>query len=452
MLNINYPLTSFDYNSFYGPITPTNPYVNPYVQFPISMPLFQFNSGLSGNDYHNMGYQWMQNATATQALSNAAQTLTALEAGVTEAKENESLNKEQKEKLQEILNKIETLKKEIASASDKSAAEKNALVSKVTKLQKEAAEVANQISEEIQKAAADGDGSSDTLTGEKPDENVTNFDATTGRSYDLGEAPTKEALRDLNSRLFNAIDGPGTEYDVLKSAIISNKELNAGNIIEVIDRFEKDYGKGQLSAENLNKLDFTDFDDTDNDAWDQTFINRFIEDLGHYEKKEFVPVLLNALMTRAEAAGVPDEKIQTYVSKINNELGDCCIGEKEIVKGLLGIYKEIKLQEIENAKKETKAQEDKKAEKAKETEKEKLEAEEAETEAIETFLIDMREIWKDNELETSDKVKYKDGKFVIRIEGRDYTGKDFNELCDNITKAGYDPKKYLTKQQLAQVA
>ena len=97
MLNINYPLTSFDYNSFYGPITPTNPYVNPYVQFPISMPLFQFNSGLSGNDYHNMGYQWMQNATATQALSNAAQTLTALEAGVTEAKENESLNKEKHE-------------------------------------------------------------------------------------------------------------------------------------------------------------------------------------------------------------------------------------------------------------------------------------------------------------------------------------------------------------------
>ena len=64
----------------------------------------------------------------------------------------------------------------------------------------------------------------------------------------------------------------------------------------------------------------------------------------------------------------------------------------------------------------------------------------------------MREIWKDNELETSDKVKYKDGKFVIRIEGRDYTGKDFNELCDNITKAGYDPKKYLTRQQLDQAA
>ena len=60
----------------------------------------------------------------------------------------------------------------------------------------------------------------------------------------------------------------------------------------------------------------------------------------------------------------------------------------------------------------------------------------------------MREIWDNDKLEISDKVKYKDGKFVIRIEGNDYYGKDFNELREQIYAAGYDPEKYLSKQPL----
>ena len=68
------------------------------------------------------------------------------------------------------------------------------------------------------------------------------------------------------------------------------------------------------------------------------------------------------------------------------------------------------------------------------------------------FRDDMREILGDDKAEISDKVKYENNKFVIRIEGKNYYGKDYLELAKALEKAGYEPAKYLKKQKVGAAA
>lgn len=58
----------------------------------------------------------------------------------------------------------------------------------------------------------------------------------------------------------------------------------------------------------------------------------------------------------------------------------------------------------------------------------------------------MREILKDDNAEVSDKVEYKDGEFVVRVEGQNYYGSTYKELAKALKEAGYKPEKYLKKK------
>lgn len=55
----------------------------------------------------------------------------------------------------------------------------------------------------------------------------------------------------------------------------------------------------------------------------------------------------------------------------------------------------------------------------------------------------MREILGDDKAEISDKVQIDKNGCKIRIEGKDYFGKDYASLAKAIEKAGYSPAKYL---------
>ncbi len=473
----NMPISSFTYDSIYGPMVPQyRPFVSDTIMFPTAdvwtSALMADTMGYTANmpqlDW-NWGTKWKQDWNANSNLQSATKNLVALESQIKSLMELDTLNASQKERLQSILDQIEALKERINNAQNLQAAEKEALAQEIKQLVEESIKTAQEIQKELQ-AAAEAEATGDTSTTDDSsttstsssshtgdtEDNTTGFDAETGRPVELGDKPEKAALRGLNGRLFNAIDGWGTDYDALKAAIITNGEINAGNIIELIDNWELYYGENQLSFDKIKNLDFTNFNDTDNSEWDQTLISRLIEDLGHYEKKEFVPVLLNALITRAEAAGVDDSKIQAYISKINNELGECCIGEKEIVKGLLGIYKEIKLQEAENAEKETEAQEAKEAEdarkKAEEEAKIQAEKEKTESEAKARFVKAMRDDLGDKELEMSNDIKYEDGIFKIEIEGITYEGRTYAQLAKKLKDDGYEPKEFLVKEQFDMAA
>ena len=49
-------------------------------------------------------------------------------------------------------------------------------------------------------------------------------------------------------------------------------------------------------------------------------------------------------------------------------------------------------------------------------------------------------------VEVSDKVEYKDGEFVVRVEGQDYYGSTYKELAKALKEAGYKPEEYLKKK------
>ena len=285
---------------------------------------------------------------------------------------------------------------------------------------KQASEQEDDDTTDVDDAADNDDASNGSRTVKVDDKKV---DSKTGRPVELGEAPSKSDCRAFCAKLFNAVDGPGTDNDVIKELIPG---LNEQNIMEIIKLWDKEYGTGE------------------NDM-----IHRLVEDLGHYQKKEYVPMILNALQTRAEALGIDDDdEICSAVTQINNELGQWNISEGITSRNLRKIADKIAEKEASNvseAEKTTtenkKKAEDKKAEKeTKKADKEK--------EIINLFISDMREIWKDDKLEKSDKVRYENGKFRIRIEGKEYSGSDFNALVKAVKNAGYDPKKYLSKQDI----
>ena len=64
----------------------------------------------------------------------------------------------------------------------------------------------------------------------------------------------------------------------------------------------------------------------------------------------------------------------------------------------------------------------------------------------------MREILGDDKAQISEKVKYENGKFVVRINGKNYYGKDYLELAKALEKAGYEPEQYLKKESAAKKA
>ena len=58
----------------------------------------------------------------------------------------------------------------------------------------------------------------------------------------------------------------------------------------------------------------------------------------------------------------------------------------------------------------------------------------------------MRDILKDDNAEISNIVEYKDGEFVVRVEGQNYYGSTYKELAKALKEAGYKPEKYLKKK------
>ena len=105
---------------------------------------------------------------------------------------------------------------------------------------------------------------------------------------------------------------------------------------------------------------------------------------------------------------------------------------------------------IEDAKTEQADKAKAKAE-AKKAEKEQKENQKA-IEQQNQFRNDMREILGDDKAEISTEVKYENGKFVRRINGKNYYGKDYLELSNAIEKAGYDPVQYLKQKALDKAA
>lgn len=285
-------------------------------------------------------YQWGANMAAQmqiqQAIQGIAGALNSMESSLSNLVQSENLTNAQKATLQGLLEEVKALKERIANqlrAKNPTQEEVAAMQQEVLELQKKVGEAADKIRAEVNEAVNNENSPAASTpssnSNETHDNNADlagteyqNIDPETGRHTSLGNVPSKAECRQFCATIFDAIDGIGTKNDVIEQTIPG---LTAGNIVEVISYWNKNYGSG-----------------------DQGMIRRLIDDLGHGEKKKYVPMLLNALQTRAEALGIDDE-IDTYVTNITKELSDWNISDGICSKNLTAIYD--KIVEKENANK-----------------------------------------------------------------------------------------------------
>lgn len=125
-------------------------------------------------------------------------------------------------------------------------------------------------------------------------------------------AKTIEA-KELCEKFHKAIDGAGTDYKPFKEVIES---LNADNIAEVMNQWDKSQGK----------------------EYGETFMESFLNDAGHYQKRKLGTKILEALEARAEKSGV---KLGEQPENIKKELESGWISNKKVNKNIAEVLNAI---------------------------------------------------------------------------------------------------------------
>lgn len=315
-----------------------------------------FNFGYTTNPAltqagQDAAYQWGYNLgiqqRIQQAIQGIASALSSMESQLTNVLKSDKLTSAQKATLQGLLEDVKALKTKIENQlKDKNPTqdEVTAMQKEVLDLQKKIGDAADKIRTEVNEggasdgasasgSAGSGSASSDStdLTGTKYE----NIDPETGRHTSIGDKPSKSEVEQFCSNIYSSVVCAGTNHEVLDATV---QGLNEGNIIEVIDQWEKAYGKHTA---------------TGNDG----FFARIFDDVGDDWQSKFVPVMLSALTKRAEALGIYDE-ISEYVGKVNKGLATgpswkklWCGGwmdDHQLANDLMAIYNKIKEKEAAN--------------------------------------------------------------------------------------------------------
>ncbi len=387
----------------------------------------------------NLGMSLGLKVRFTGLLSN----LNSVESQISNVLKSDKLDESQKQRLQPVLDEVKALKERVIEMAkgQPSLEDVEAIQGEVIELTKKASEVAQEIIEEI-KETQESEEAENTENTEETEETEASEDADATASEAKKEKKEKElayAMEKVCDRIEKAVRGAGTNYDDDENGIknILTDEINKDNVLELFEAWDRTYnGKGSYSGG----------DD------DYGLIGTLMNDCEGDQKEEIAMLLINALEDKAHELGIDVSK-EVSAAKVATH-GDWFIAirdDDEICKSVNALYEKVKAgAESIEAKKEEKADKTAADKKAK-ADKAKADAEKKEAEKVAQkktqFRDDMREILGDDKAEISDKVKYENNNFVVRIEGKNYYGKDYLELAKTLEKAGYEPAKYLKKEK-----
>ena len=394
-------------------------------------------------------YNWGLAIGIRGRLSSLLSNLSGIEAQITSVLKSDKLDESQKQRLQAVLDEIKTLKERVVDMAKGQPAleDVEAIQGEVVELTKKASEVAQEIIEEV-KASQEAENAENADDTENADETDTEA-AESEAKKEKKEKEVAYAMEKICDRIEKAVRNPGTNYDDDENGIknILTDEINKDNVLELFEAWDRTYkGKGSYSGG----------DD------DYGLIGTLMNDCEGDQKEEIAMLLINALEDKAHELGIDVSK-EVSAAKVATHgdwhvwtLGITTRDDDEICKAVNALYEKVKAgAESIEAKKEEKADKAEADKKAK-ADKAKADAEKKEAEKTAKqktqFRDDMREILGDDKAEISDKVKYENNKFVIRIEGKNYYGKDYLELAKALEKAGYEPAKYLKKQKVGAAA
>ena len=399
---------------------------------------------------YNAGAAFMSQQLNNQRIGNVAQALGSLEGKLASALQNDKLTDAQRAKLQKLLEKVQAKKAEIQQRLQNgqvSQEEIEAIQGEVLAIQNEVSQTVEKIIEEIQTGKSSNDNAAGNSNDSSDEQNTDGATVVTEKAAKMFEAKQKEDLTsalDICKTIYAGSQGYtwGTDYDTIRKGTAKINKDNAAMVILAWDKQIAPNGK-----KSLVKALF-DEEHVYNPSLQERGKNNKVDN-SKAKNIDMIWNITSSLEEKAKELGIYhelagqfivayDELDDTFVDQeaIENAVYEIAakVYEKQAEKEALDIQKNLD----KGVKSEAKVQAEQEAKK--------------EQEAKQLFVNDMKEIYKDDSLEVSNRVQYKEGKFVIRIEGKNYSGKDFAELSKAIKDAGYEPKEYLTKASLALAA
>lgn len=370
-------------------------------------------------------WNWGFQRGMADRLAGVVSNLASIQSQLETVLKNDKLTAPQKQKLQSALDKIKAVKEK----AEKMVKSGNLKQEEVEAVQGEIAEAisnASKTAEAVMKNVTEGKGGVDEA------DDTDAADETTSTEEDTKAQEAKKAAKakaDKKNKdeaagivglIFDAVDGFGTKNEQLKNAV---DKINANNVIDVFDSWNKNYK-----------------------AKEGTLVQRIYDDEFWYDGgNKYVETITAALQKKAEALGIYSELIKEFTTITSELSAKFNTDEKKVAQAVETIYERVKKAEAESTQKAEKADAEKRAEAANKKSEKERKAQEKDNETKAQFVADMREILKDDKAEMSDKVQYKDGNFVIRVEGKNYYGEDYVELAQALKDAGYEPEQYLKK-------
>ena len=437
-----YPLATQEENYAPNGLSQWNP-----MLFGIDLPQGQGTNPALIEQGNKMAWNWGFQQGLASRLSNVVNSLTGIESQISNVMKSDKLTSAQKSKLQAILDRISKLKEQInkaASSGNLKAEDVEAINGQVKELVDDASKTAEDVMKEVQDSAdskeADDASGSDDDTETTPSGKVDPKTEVAKKQKELN----KKAV-DICQDVYTGTVGSSFRADYKK---VNNgiSQISKENVATVLDTWDKQYAKnGKGLVETLFNQEWCWNDSLDKNAKP----GEKIANPGN-NNMNIIWNIVATLDQRAQELEIKEDLAGQFAVAYD-ELDDTFVDEKAVQDAVATIQKAILEKEAEKASEasDKEVAEKEKADKAnKKTEADKKEAEEnakKETEAKKQFLDDMREILKDKNAEIAEKVQYKNGKFIIRIEGIDYEGSSYVELAKVIDKAGYKPEQHLKK-------
>lgn len=376
-------------------------------------------------------FNWGRSLALQSSLNITLNNLSGIENQIKSIIKSDKLDESQKQRLQAILDEISELKERMAEMTNGQISTEaiEAAKGEVLELIKKASDTAKEIIEEIQESqSSDNDDATDGTESDGNNENVSDNEGVSDNGK-TGSSNTQiqDEAAGIVGLIFDAVDGAGTKNEQLASTV---EQINKDNIVAVFDAWNENYK------------------DTEGSLVKRIYDDEFWINGGN----DYVKHMVDAFEEKARELGLYSKLIKEFTT-VNSELTSFWnTDEAKVSDAMDKIHQTIKAAETEKVNNAKAAKDKTKAKAAaKKAENEKKTAEKAEQRKNQ-FRDDMREILGDDKAEVSEKVKYENNKFVIRIEGKNYYGKDYLELAKALEKAGYEPNKYLQKQKLAAVA
>ena len=370
-------------------------------------------------------WNWGFQRGMADRLAGVVSNLASIQSQLETVLKNDKLTAPQKQKLQSALDKIKAVKEK----AEKMVQSGNLKQEEVEAVQGEIAEAisnASKTAEAVMKNVTEGKGGVDEAddTDAADETTSTEEDAKAQEAKKAAKAKADKKNKDeaagIVGLIFDAVDGFGTKNEQLKNAV---DKINANNVIDVFDSWNKNYK-----------------------AKEGTLVQRIYADEFWYDGgNKYVETITAALQKKAEALGIYSELIKEFTTITSELSAKFNTDEKKVAQAVETIYERVKKAEADSIQKAEKADADKRAEAANKKSEKERKAQEKDNETKAQFVADMREILKDDKAEMSDKVQYKDGNFVIRVEGKNYYGEDYVELAQALKDAGYEPEQYLKK-------